>query len=211
MPSRRHATLANARAGIPAGVAGSHHQPSPATKRNASMSTLQAPLQTATSVNNQAAAHLGTREFLSFKLGAEEYGINILRVQEIRGYEPPTRIANSQDFIKGVVNLRGVIVPIVDMRIRFGLSEVQYNDTTVSIVLNIAGRTVGIVVDSVSDVIELDGSQVKPAPEFSGAIDAGYITGLGTVTTGGDERMLILMDIEKLMCSPEMGLVDSMH
>jgi purine-binding chemotaxis protein CheW len=176
------------------------------------MSTTQAPAYATKPATNPAAAlPLGSREFLSFKLGAEEYGIDILRVQEIRGYEPPTRIANSQEFIKGVVNLRGVIVPIVDMRIRFGMSEVHYNDTTVSIVLNIAGRTVGIVVDSVSDVIELDGAQIKAAPEFSGAIDASFITGLGTVNTGAAERMLILMDIEKLMCSPEMGLIDAMH
>jgi purine-binding chemotaxis protein CheW len=176
------------------------------------MSITQAPAQAATQPGSKAAAlQPGAHEFLSFKLGAEEYGIDILRVQEIRGYEPPTRIANSQEFIKGVVNLRGVIVPIVDMRIRFGMSEVQYNDTTVSIVLNIAGRTVGIVVDSVSDVIELDARQIQAAPEFSGAIDASYITGLGTVTTGETERMLILMDIERLMCSPEMGLIDAMH
>ena len=158
-----------------------------------------------------SAAHAGKREYLSFKLGAEEYGIDILRVQEIRGYEPPTRIANSADFIKGVVNLRGVIVPIVDMRMRFGLSDFAYSGTTVTIVLNIAGRTVGMVVDSVSDVIELDGSQVKAAPEFNGAIDAAYITGLGTVTTKDGERMLILMDIEQLMTSPEMGLVEPVH
>ena len=154
-------------------------------------------------------AHTGVREYLSFKLGAEEYGIDILRVQEIRGYEAPTRIANAPHFIKGVINLRGVIVPIVDMRLRFGLDDVQYNGFTVAIILNIAGRTVGMVVDSVSDVLELAGHEVKPAPEFNGAIDATFIMGLGTVKTGDVERMLILMDIEQLMTSPEMGLTDS--
>jgi purine-binding chemotaxis protein CheW len=157
------------------------------------------------------AAHPGVREYLSFKLGAEEYGIDILRVQEIRGYEPPTRIANAADFIKGVVNLRGVIVPIVDMRLRFGLQDAPYNGTTVTIVLNIAGRTVGMVVDAVSDVIELNPTQVKAAPGFNGAVDASYITGLGTVSTGEVERMLVLMDIEELMRSPEMGLSDAVH
>ena len=150
------------------------------------------------------------REVLSFKLGGEEYGIDILKVQEIRGYENPTRIANVPSFIKGVVNLRGVIVPIVDMRIRFGLDAVAYNDFTVTIVLNIFGRTVGMVVDSVSDVIALQSGQIKPAPEFHGAIDAGFITGLGTVKTGDAERMLILMDIEQLMASADMGLADSL-
>ncbi len=158
--------------------------------------------------NVSALLHGGTREYLSFKLGAEEYGIDILRVQEIRGYEAPTRIANAPAFVKGVVNLRGVIVPIVDMRVRFSLDDVQYNSFTVVIILNIAGRTVGMVVDSVSDVLELAAEQIKAAPEFNGAIAATYITGLGTVKQGDDERMLILMDIEALMKSPEMGLMD---
>jgi len=148
-------------------------------------------------------------EFLTFRLGSEEYGIDILRVQEIRGYEAPTRIANVPAFIKGVVNLRGVIMPIVDMRVRFGLEDVQYNSFTVVIILNISGRMVGMVVDSVSDVLELDPGQIKPTPEFSGAVDASYITGLGTAKSGDEERMLILMDIESMMKSPAMGLTDS--
>jgi purine-binding chemotaxis protein CheW len=156
----------------------------------------------------QAATMASAHECLSFKLGHEEYGIDILRVQEIRGYEPPTRIANAPPFIKGVTNLRGVIVPIVDMRVRFGLAEVQYNSFTVVIILNLGSRTVGMVVDSVSDVLMLEPGQIKPAPEFHGRIDASYITGLGTVTTGDTERMLILMDIETLMKAPDMGLID---
>ena len=161
----------------------------------------------------QAAAVRGApREVLSFKLGAEEYGIDILKVQEIRGYEAPTRIANAPGFMKGVVNLRGVIVPIVDMRVRFALDEVRYDAFTVVIILNIASRTVGIVVDSVSDVLELRSDQIKPAPEFNGTIDSTYITGLGTVKSGDTERMLILMDIEQMMTSAEMGLIDeAMH
>ena len=155
-----------------------------------------------------AVVSMTPREYLSFKLGAEEYGIDILRVQEIRGYEAPTRIANVPHFIKGVVNLRGVIVPIVDMRMRFGLEDVQYNGFTVAIILNIAGRTVGMVVDSVSDVLELHPSQIKPAPEFNGAIDASYVTGLGTVKVGDTERMLILMDIEQMMRGADMGLME---
>ena len=147
-------------------------------------------------------------EFLTFRLGGEEYGIDILKVQEIRGYEEPTTIANSPDFIKGVINLRGTIVPIVDMRIKFRLGEARYDSFTVVIILNVADRVVGIVVDSVSDVMTLANSQVREAPEFSGAMDTSYITGLGTV----DERMLILIDIEKLMSSAEMALFDTaMH
>ena len=149
------------------------------------------------------------REFLAFKLGAEEYGMDILRVQEIRSYEAPTRIANAPDFIKGVVNLRGVIVPIVDLRLKFGLSDAQYNELTVVIVLNVARRVVGVVVDSVSDVLALSAEQIKPAPEFNPMLDASYITGLGSVNTGKGERMLILADIEQLMSGADMGLVDA--
>ena len=154
----------------------------------------------------RAAVHAGG-EFLTFRLGAEEYGIDILKVQEIRSYEQPTRIANSPSFIKGVVNLRGVIVPIVDMRLRFGLSDVQYNSFTVVIVLNVKGRVVGAVVDSVSDVLALDAQTIKPAPEMNSAVDTSFITGIGSV----GERMLILMDIEGLMASAEMGLINELH
>jgi len=145
--------------------------------------------------------------YLSFRLGREEYGIDILKVQEIRGYEPPTRLAGAPHFIKGVVNLRGVIVPIVDLRLKFALAEAAYDVFTVVIVLNVARRVVGVVVDSVSDVVELDAAQVRPAPEFNTAVAAEHITGLGTLKTGDRERLLILTDIEQLMSHPDMGLV----
>jgi len=144
-------------------------------------------------------------EFLTFRLGKEEYGIDILKVQEIRGYDAITRIANAPEFIKGVVNLRGVIVPIVDMRIKFNLGEAHYDQFTVVIILNISGRVAGIVVDGVSDVINLEMEQVRATPEFGAAIDTEYILGLGTV----DNRMLILVDIEKLMHSQDMGLLEA--
>ncbi|HEY0847090.1 MAG TPA: chemotaxis protein CheW [Noviherbaspirillum sp.] len=144
------------------------------------------------------------QEYLAFKLGKEEYGIDILKVQEIRGYETVTRIANAPEFIKGVVNLRGIIVPIVDMRIKFHLGEPTYDQFTVVIILNIGGRVVGMVVDSVSDVITLSPEQIKPAPEMGTALNTDYLIGLGTI----DERMLILVDIDKLMSSAEMGLID---
>ena len=144
-------------------------------------------------------------EFLTFRLGGEEYGIDILRVQEIRSYEEPTRIANAPPFIKGVVNLRGVIVPVVDLRIKLNCEKVEYNGFTVVIVLNVHGRVVGAVVDSVSDVLELAGDLIKPAPEMNSTVDTGFITGIASV----GERMLILMDIEALMSSADMGLMDS--
>ena len=125
-------------------------------------------------------------------------------MQEIRSYEEPTTIANAPPFLKGVVNLRGVIVPIVDMRIKFGLANADYNQFTVVIILNVAHRVVGMVVDSVSDVLQLSGEQIREAPQFGASLDTEYITGLGTV----DERMLILIDIEKLMTSSDMALTD---
>lgn len=148
-------------------------------------------------------------EYLTFRLGSEEYGIDILRVQEIRSYEQPTRIANSPSFIKGVVNLRGVIVPIVDLRIKLGCESVEYTAFTVVIVLNVQGRVIGAVVDSVSDVIRLGADDVRPAPDMSTAIDAGFITGIGSVGSGDQERMLILVDIASMMSSAEMGLIDT--
>jgi len=146
------------------------------------------------------------KEFLAFTLGQEEYGIDILRVQEIRGYEQVTRIANAPEFIKGVVNLRGTIIPVVDMRIKFRLGTPTYDQFTVVIILNIGGRVMGMVVDSVSDVTTLTPEQVKPAPEMGTTFDSDYLIGLGTL----NERMLILVDIDKLMSSDEMGLIEKM-
>ncbi|MDT4851581.1 Chemotaxis protein CheW [compost metagenome] len=143
-------------------------------------------------------------EYLAFTLGQEEYGIDIQKVSEIRSYETPTRIANAPEFVKGVVNLRGIIVPIVDLRIKFNLGRVEYNEQTVVIILNLDRRVVGIVVDGVSDVLMLNSGQIRPAPEFGATLSTEYLTGLGTL----DERMLILVDIEKLMTSDEMALVE---
>ncbi|ABQ26355.1 chemotaxis protein CheW [Geotalea uraniireducens] len=145
------------------------------------------------------------REFLTFSLGREEYGMDILKVQEIRGYDAVTHIANAPEFLKGVINLRGVIVPIVDMRIKFRLGQVAYNEFTVVIIMNVLGRVVGMVVDGVSDVVELGPEQIKPAPELGSDLDTRYITGLGTQ----NGQMLILIDIEKLMSSSEMQLMDN--
>ncbi len=145
------------------------------------------------------------RELLTFTLGNEEYGIDILKVQEIRGYDAVTSIANAPEFIKGVINLRGIIVPIVDMRIKFNLGKVDYDDTTVVVILNVVNRVVGMVVDGVSDVISLKATEIKPAPEFGSGLDTKYLQGLGTVGT----RMIILVDIEKLVSSRDMELIDA--
>jgi purine-binding chemotaxis protein CheW len=155
--------------------------------------------------NQEQAENAGGRELLTFTLGSEEYGIDILKVQEIRGYDAVTTIVNAPAFIKGVINLRGIIIPIVDMRIKFKLGDIVYDATTVVIILNIANRVVGIVVDGVSDVITLKPEQIKPAPEFGSSLDTKYLLGLGTV----EERMIILVDIERLMTSRDMELIEA--
>lgn len=161
-------------------------------------------MMAATLEASQAAHSSLAREYLTFRLGHEEYGIDILKVQEIRGYEEPTRIANAPHFLKGVVNLRGTIVPIVDLRMRFGCDAADYNSFTVTIVLHIGQRTIGVVVDSVSDVMEIPADAIRSAPEMSSAVDAVYIRGLAQM----GERMVILLDIESMLLSPDMGLVD---
>ncbi len=160
-------------------------------------------MTTATLESPQSLSALA-REYLTFRLGQEEYGIDILKVQEIRGYEEPTRIANAPSFLKGVVNLRGTIVPIVDLRMRFGCDSAEYNSFTVTIVLHIGNRTIGAVVDSVSDVMEIPSDAMRAAPEMSSAVDAVYIRGLAQMA----ERMVILLDIESMLLSPDMGLID---
>jgi purine-binding chemotaxis protein CheW len=158
-----------------------------------------------TATDNNKASDTQGQEYLAFTLGKEEYGIDILKVQEIRGYEAVTRIANAPEFIKGVINLRGIIVPVVDMRIKFNLGEPTYDQFTVVIILNIGGRVVGMVVDSVSDVTTLTPEQIRPAPEMGTSFSTDFLIGLGTV----GERMLILVDIDSLMSSPDMGLVET--
>jgi purine-binding chemotaxis protein CheW len=168
----------------------------------AQIESLERPADAAAS---PAAAGSKPLEVVTFRLGDEEYGIDIQKVQELRGYDAVTRIANAPEYIKGVVNLRGIIVPIIDMRVKFNLGTPSYDQFTVVIVLNIRGRVVGMVVDSVSDVITLTADQIKPAPEMGSVLDTDYLIGLGTL----DERMLILVDIGRLMSSDEMGLVEA--
>ncbi|MBI2751648.1 MAG: chemotaxis protein CheW [Burkholderiales bacterium] len=154
-----------------------------------------------------AAGTLNTHsgQYLTLRLGDESYAIDIMRVQEIRSYEEPTKMANSPSFIKGVVNLRGVIVPIVDLRMKLNISKVEYNEFTVVIILNVRGSVIGAVVDAVSDVVTLDAKMIKPAPQFESAIDARFILGLAQVS----ERMLIVMNMEALLSNAELGMMAS--
>ena len=152
-------------------------------------------------MNDKSTATGTGGEFLSFALGEEHYGVDILKVQEIRGYDSVTRLPDAPDYIKGVINLRGTIVPVIDLRLKLRLKEARYDAFTVMIVLNVEDRVVGIVVDSVSDVIPLNDDQIRPTPEFGDAVDTRFISGIGTQ----DDRMLILLDIETLLDSTELG------
>jgi purine-binding chemotaxis protein CheW len=144
------------------------------------------------------------REVLVFILGGEEYAVDILKVQEIRGYEKVTAIPAAPAYLKGVVNLRGIIVPVIDMRIKFGMAEPKYDSFTVVIILRVSGRVIGIVVDGVSDVIALSPSEVKPAPALGSIVDSGFLAGLATQ----GERMILLLEIEKFLSSGELNLVN---
>jgi len=155
--------------------------------------------------NKMTNPSLESQEFLTFVLGSEIYGIDILKVQEIRGYDSVTSIANTPEFIKGVINLRGHIVPIVDLRIKLHLERIAYDEFTVVIILNMSDRIVGIVVDGVSDVLHLGANEIRPVPDIVSGIDTRYIIGLASI----EDRMLILVDIEQLMDSHEMALFES--
>ena len=152
---------------------------------------------------NRAQSHSAEDQYLTLKLGNEEYAIDILCVQEIRSYEEPTRMVNAPLFVKGVINLRGVIVPIVDVRLKLELANADYNEFTVVIILNLNGTVIGAVVDSVSDVVTLSAESIKPAPQFESGIDSRFVTGL--VNFG--ERMLIVMDVVTLLSSAELGML----
>jgi purine-binding chemotaxis protein CheW len=178
--------------------------PTPAAVNRASLASGLRADQAARNKKAAASNNVGG-EYLTFRLGAEEYGIDILKVQEIRSYEPPMRIANSPDFLKGVVNLRGVIVPIIDLRLKLGCERADLNDFTVVIVLSMHGRVVGAVVDSVSDVTQLPADAVQPAPDMSAVVDMSFIQGIAKLS----ERMLILMDIESLLSSSDLRLIEA--
>lgn len=162
-------------------------------------------MKEAQSMNEQLTQNdTNAKEFLTFVLGDEHYALDIMSVKEIRGYENVTTIANAPEFIKGVINLRGDIVPIVDLRLKFNVGDVTYNEFTIVIMLNVADRIVGIVVDGVSDVIRLTEDDIRPPPEFGVAFDNRYLLGLVAI----EELMIILVNIEVLITSDELGLID---
>ncbi len=143
-----------------------------------------------------------TQEFLAFQLDGQEYGIDLLHVQEIRSFDPPLRIANAPAHLLGMLNLRGVIVPIIDLRLHFGQTEPAYDALTVVIVVQCEARTLGVVVDAVSDVIALSGDQLRDLPAFGAAVASDHLVGIGTL----DDRTFTLLDIDRLLANPSIGL-----
>lgn len=150
------------------------------------------------------------KELLTFFLAGEEYGVDILRVQEIKGWDSVTNIPNTPEYIRGVINIRGSIVPIIDMRLRFNLENRTYDATTVVIVLNVIGksganRTMGVVVDAVSDVYNIPTEDVKASPDFGTAVDTEFVTGLATI----NEKMIIVLDIDHMLNAAELAVIDT--
>jgi purine-binding chemotaxis protein CheW len=170
----------------------------PHTCKNTLMNTTKIP----PSATSSQAALADPGQYLTLRLGTEEYAIDILRVQEIRSYEEPTRMANAPAFVKGVINLRGAIVPIVDLRLKLELDKVENNSFTVVILLNVHNTVVGAVVDGVSDVVTLTDQNIKAAPQFDSKIDSRFIIGIADVAG----RMLIVMNVAALLSPAEMGM-----
>ncbi len=168
------------------------------------MSTAEQLLETETGLN------IGddTDQYLTFIMDEEEYGVDILRVQEIKGWDKVTPIPNMPDYIRGVINLRGTIVPIIDLRKRFSLESIPYGPTTVVIVLRVVGenkeRTMGIVVDAVSEVYNVSEEDMKPTPDFGGVVATDYVKGLATV----EDKMVILLNIDNMLNSEEMNVIE---
>ena len=146
-----------------------------------------------------------TAKYLTFQLGAELYGIDILSVQEIRSYEEPTRLAHAPEFIKGVIPLRGVMVPVVDLRVKLQCAEASYNEFTVVIVLKVGDMLLGTVVDAVADVVGLKDEEIKPAPRFQGGVDMAFVRGMALV----EGQMTVIVDIGKLLSPAELGLLQT--
>ena len=171
------------------------------------MNATQAVEVTSSSTTKTASAG----QYLTFLLAGEEYGLDILKVQEIRGWLPVTRIPHTPPHVQGVLNLRGTIVPIIDLRQRFDMARAEYTHTTVVIVMSVADKTgkrvIGIVVDGVSDVLNITPEAIRPAPNFGTAVRTEFVNGLGAI----GNRMVILLDSDKLLTEDELTVLDVVH
>ena len=149
-----------------------------------------------------------TQQFLTFALGQEEYGVEILKIQEIKGFSAVTPLPNAPAYVKGVLNLRGTIVPIVDLRQKFGMPEEAYTKFTVIVVVQVQEKTLGFVVDAVSDVLTVRGDAIQPTPDLHGQLDTTFLTGLAPTGEQG-EKLVILLDIDKIFGEEEMMAIKS--
>lgn len=157
-----------------------------------------APIRSGNTMNQPASTTAVADEaaqYLTVNLGTEEYGVDILAVREIRGWTPVTRIPQAPSYVLGVLNLRGAIVPVLDLRLRFGLAREEYTATTVCVIVMVAGRQFGVVVDAVSDVVEVSPSGIRPVPDMGTTVDTEYLKGLTSV----GERMVLLLDVDRLL------------
>jgi purine-binding chemotaxis protein CheW len=150
----------------------------------------------------ERAASGGSQQYLTFTLGQEEYGVEILKIQEIKGYSAVTPLPNAPTYVKGVLNLRGTIVPIVDLRKKFNLPEAEYTPFTVIVVVQVQGKTLGFVVDAVSDVLTVAGEAIRPTPDLHGQLDTRFLTGLAPTGEEG-QKLVILLDIDKVLTASE--------
>jgi len=156
--------------------------------------------------NPETAGVLGGK-YLSFKLCGEEYGLEILKVKEIMGLMDITDVPQTQSYVKGVINLRGKVIPVIDLRIKFGLAPEEYTDETCIIVMDVDGKLMGIVVDAVSEVLDIQASEIEPAANLEASVDTGFITGMGKVA----DQVVMLLDMEKVLFGSEIALIEHMR
>lgn len=146
-------------------------------------------------------------QYLTFTLGQEEYGVEILKVQEIKGYSPVTPIPSTPSYVKGVMNLRGTVVPVVDLRAKLAMPEAEYNQFTVIIVVKVGDRVMGVIVDAVSDVLNIPRADVQAPPDFGAQVDARFISGMAKAA----EKLVVLLDIERVLGGEEAPALASMN
>ncbi|MBL8075536.1 MAG: chemotaxis protein CheW [Nitrospira sp.] len=160
-----------------------------------------AALETATKeLNQQIGLTTDGSQFLTFNLGEELYGVDILRVQEIKGYTAVTKIPNTPSHIKGVLNLRGTIVPIIELRTKFSMPTIDYTAFTVIIVVVVRDKVMGLVVDAVSDVLNIDKKDIQPPPQFGAKVDVSFLNGIGK----SNDKLVALLDMDRLLLDDEM-------
>lgn len=163
-------------------------------------------MQDSATINNQVTKTLGEQQYVTFSIDDEEFGIEILKVQEIIGYTKPTHVPNAPDFVRGVINLRGIIIPVIDLRKKFAMHLVEYDKFTVIVVVEVSSKIMGIIVDAVSDVLSLSEKDIQEAPDFS-KFKSEFLKGMGKV----DEKLVVILDIDKLLTFDEYSRISEIN